>query len=287
MPVVVAVAALALAHFPLLWAHMHVLSLKPHYEFYPLVFVGAGVLAMPAVRMIRAGHRPSQTEWQIGLGLLGLNWVMLTTSVVLNSPWLGMISFWELLTAMAMLAGGWEVLKALRPALIFLVLVIPPPMNLDGKLVLGLQGLTSRVSSHVLNRMGTLHFLDGNTVEVGTRSYFVDKACSGINSLFSTIAVTLFCVLYFGAQWWRKICLFAAVVFWVVVANVTRVTTIVWLDRKFQIDLSTEQWDWAKGLTFWDINLDHYIPGPHALFGFFLFGLVLALMFSTNRFLMF
>ena len=137
-------------------------------------------------------------------------------------------------------------LRATVPALIFLLLVIPPPMNLDGKLVLGLQGLTSKISSQILDRIGTLHFLDGNTVEVGVKSYFVDKACSGINSLFSTIAVTLFCVLYFGAHWLRTVCLFMAVVFWVVVANVTRVTLIVWLDRRFGIDLSKEQWDWAQ-----------------------------------------
>jgi exosortase len=287
IPVIVTIAVLAIAHVPLLLAHLHVLSLKPHYEFYPLVFVGAGVLAWPIRRLLAAGHRANPTEWKIGLGLLALNWLMLTTAVVLDSPWLGMVSFWELLAAVALLAGGRVTLRAAVPALIFLVLVIPPPMNLDTKLVTSLQTVTSKISSKILNRMGVLHFLDGNTVEIGTKSYFVDKACSGINSLFSTIAVTLFCVLYFGSSWLRTICLFLAVVFWVVAANVTRVTSIVWLDRRFGIDLSKEQWDWAKGQTLLDINLDRFVPGPHALFGFLLFAMVLGLMYSTNRFLMF
>jgi exosortase len=287
VPVIATIAVLALAHLPLIVAHLHVLSLKPHYEFYPLVFLGAAVLAWPIRRLLAAGHRAGPTEWKIGLGLLVLNWAMLTAAVVLDSPWLGMVSFWELIATVALLAGGWVTLRAAIPALIFLLLIIPPPMNLDGKLVLGLQTLTSKISSKILNRAGILHFLDGNTFEVGTKSYFVDRACSGINSLFSTLAVTLFCILYFGCRWLRTIFLLLAVVFWVVAANVTRVTSIVWLDRRFGIDLSKEQWDWAKGLTFMDIDLDRFIPGPHALFGFFLFALVLVLMYSTNRFLMF
>ena len=116
------------------------------------------------------------------------------------------------------------------PALIFLLLLVPPPMNLDGKLVLGLQDVTSRISSKALDRMGVLHFRDGNAFEVAGKSFFVDKACSGINSLYSTLAVTWFCVLYFGAHWLRIVFLNLAVVFWVLVSNITRVTSIVWLD---------------------------------------------------------
>jgi exosortase len=287
LPVAVAAVVLLVAHMPLLWRHMHVLDLKPHYEFYPLVFLGAAVLAWPAWRLVRAGHRPGPVEWKIGLGLLGLNWLILMSAIAVDSPWLGMISFWELVATVALLAGGWQVLRATVPALIFLLLIIPPPFNLDGKLVLSLQTVTSRVSSRVLDRLGTMHYLDGNTFEVGAKKYFVDKACSGINSLFSTIAVTLFCVLYFGASWLRTVLLFLAAVFWVVVANVTRVTSIVWLDNAFGIDLSKDKFEWAK-----DFSLDLgftviSVPGPHALLGFALFGVVLAMMYSTNRFLMF
>jgi exosortase len=191
-----------------------------------------------------------------------------------------MISFWELLVATAVLAGGWPLLRIALPALIFLLLIVPPPMNLDGKLVLGLQGVTSRIASKALDRAGVLHFLEGNTFEIGQKSFFVDKACSGINSLFSTLAVTLFCVLYFGsfslAYLLRAIVLVLAAVFWVVIANVVRVTSIVWLDHSFGIDLTKDGWNWAEGRVF-----------QHSILGFVLFAMVLALMFSTNQFLRF
>src|SRR3954447_7432461 len=87
-PVLAAVAVLVLAHVPILLAHMHVLSMKPHYEFYPLVFVGAAVLAGPAYRLVRAGRRdggwarPGPAVWRAGLALLAVNALLLAAAVV-------------------------------------------------------------------------------------------------------------------------------------------------------------------------------------------------------------
>jgi exosortase len=278
IPVAVLAAVLVVAHLPLLVDHMHVLHLKPWYEFTPLVFVGAGVLAWHGKiwQLIREGHRPGPKAWTVGMAMFVGNWVMLTTAVMLDSPWLGMVSFWELLATVALLAGGWTVLRAAVPALIFLLLLVPPPMNLDGRLVLALQDKTSWFGSHILDRLDVLHFRDGNSFDVGGRQYFVDRACSGINSLFSTIAVTLFCVLYFGAHWLRIILLFCAVVFWVMVANITRVTLIAWLDSKFGIDLTKDGWDWSKRCFY-----------QHTILGFVLFAMILGLMYSTNQLLKF
>src|SRR5207248_3515546 len=107
-----------------------------------------------------------------GLILLGLNFVMLLAAVALESPWLGMISFWELMVAVAVLAGGWPVLRAALPALAYLLLIIPPPLNLDARLVYALQGLTSKIAGRVLDFVGVLYYLDSNTVEIGAKSYF-------------------------------------------------------------------------------------------------------------------
>ena len=85
-------------------------------------------------------------------------------------------------------SAGWPVLRATVPALVFLLLIVPPPFNLDGKLVTNLQSVTSRAGSRVLDYIPVLHYLDGNTFEIGEKRYFVDTACSGINSLFSTLA---------------------------------------------------------------------------------------------------
>src|SRR5439155_20149893 len=127
--------------------------------------------------------------------------------VALRCAWLGMVSFWELLAAVAVLARGWSVLVAAVPALAYLLLVVPPPFNLDAKLDDALQRVTSRAGSRVLDYLPVLHYLGGNTFEIGEKRYFVDTACSGINSLFSTLAVTLFYLIWTRAHWLRAVLL--------------------------------------------------------------------------------
>lgn len=275
-PVLTAVALLLLAHVPLLYAHLHLLWLKPHYELFPIVFLGAAVLVWPAYEMVRAGFRPSPSAWNAGRVMLALNLVLLTLGVSLDSPWIGMISFIQLLASIALLAGGWPVLKESWRALFFLLLVVPPPLNLDGKLVFTMQEWTSRASSRILDYLSIFHYLDGNIFEIGSKRYLVDKACSGINSLFSTLAVTLFYLLWTRAHWFRSILLILAAVFWVLVFNVIRVSLIVLIDQKLGIDLAKDGWHPDKG--------EYY---QHTLFGFALFGMILALVASTDRFLMF
>jgi exosortase len=276
VPLLTVAAILALAHLPLLIAHLRVLWLKPHYELFPLVFLGAGVLALPAWRLAQSGSTPSPAAKKWGLILLGLNWLLLTTAVAIESPWMAMVSFWELLAAVALFAGGTPVLIAALPALAYLLIIIPPPFNLDGKLVSFLQTWTSRISGRLLDYLSVLHFSDGNTVEIGSKRYFVDKACSGINSLFSTLAVTWFYLLWTRAHWLRSVLLLLVAVFWVVIANVIRVSLIVWMDSKFGVDLSKDGWDPANGMYY-----------QHTILGFALFGLVLALVASSDRFLRF
>ena len=107
VPVVVAVVALALAHVPLLMAHLHVLSLKPHYEFYPLVFVGAGGARLAGDQDVpRPATGRGRPNGRSGWACSRSTGSCSPTAVVLDSPWLGMVSFWELLAAVALLAGG-------------------------------------------------------------------------------------------------------------------------------------------------------------------------------------
>jgi exosortase len=266
-PLATAAAVTALAHLPLLLAQGRQLWLRPHYQLFPLVLAGAVVLAAPAWRLVAAGAVAGPVARRVGVALLGLNWLLLAAALVLESPWLGSVAFWELLAAVAVLAGGWPVFRAAPPVLAYLLLIIPPPMSLDVRLVNSLQTWTSKCSNRVLDYVGVLHTLSGNVVEVAGKSYFVEEACSGIHSLLSILAVTLFYVFWARCHWLRAILLVFAAVFWVVTANVLRIVAIVFVDTRWGIDLS-------QGFL-------------HLAFGFVLFGLTLSLLASTDRFLLF
>jgi exosortase len=264
------IGVLALAHLPLLIAHGQSLWKREHYQLFPLVLIFAAILAKPAwetARMAPAG--PAQRR--VGLWLLGLNWLILSFAVMIDSPVLGAFAFWILLIATAYATGGWPTLRAAIPALAYLLLIIPPPFNLDARLVMLLQTYTSTVGSRVLDLMGTYHAINGVIIEVGDKKYEIEHACSGISSLLSVLACTLFYVFWMGAHWLRGILLVLSAVFWVLMANVLRVVTIVFFDTQFGVDLSVD-------------SFPFYL---HTLLGILLFALTLALVASTDRLLMF
>ncbi len=265
-PLLVAGAALFLAHLPLLVAHGHKLWSKPHYQFFPLTLVGAAILAWPAWQSARAtGASPKARA--VAWVLLGLNWALLAAGVLFESPWLAAVAVWVLLAALAVGVGGWALFRATLPALLYLLLIIPPPFDLDTRLINGLQTMTSRMSSQVLDYFGLYHLMNGNVVEVAGKKYMVEEACSGIHSLLSILACTLFYVFWAHCHWLRGLLLLATSVFWVLVSNVARVVMIVYVDNTWGVDLS-------KG---WQ----------HETLGFVLFALTLAILVSTDRLLLF
>lgn len=269
--VLLAVAGvLALAHLPLLIAHGKSLWQREHYQLFPLVLVFAGILAYPAYKLAIESPATGR-ERRIGFLLLGLNWFMLAVAVVLDSPNLGALAFWILLIATAIGAGGWRTFRMALPALVYLLLIIPPPLNLDGRLITFLQTYTSKIASHVLDLMGVFHALNGVVVEVGDKKYEVERACSGISSLLSVLACSLFYVFWVKAHWVRGIMLILASVFWVLINNVVRVVAIVYCDTQWGIDLSKDEAPFFL----------------HTMLGIVLFALTLALIASTDRLFLF
>jgi exosortase len=263
-------AVLGLAHLPLLISHGQSLWKREHYQLFPLVLIFAGILAKPAWEAARiAPAGPSMRK--LAFWLLGLNWLMLAFAVIVDSPVLGAMSFWVLLVATAIATGGWPTLRAAIPALAYLLLIIPPPFNLDVRLVTFLQHYTSEAANRVLDLMGIYHAINGVVIEVGDKRYEIEHACSGISSLLSVLACTLFYVFWVKAHWLRGILLVLASVFWVLVNNAVRVIVIVLVDTKLGIDLSNDDPPFFK----------------HTMLGIVLFALTLALIASTDRLLMF
>jgi exosortase len=269
-PLLAFAGLMAVAHLPLLIAHGKALWLRDHYQLFPLVLVFAGILARPAIEVARSMPAGPKAR-RAGMFLLGLNWLLLAAGVIIDSPVLGAFAFWVLLIAVAVSAGGWPTLKAALPALIYLLLIIPPPFNLDGRLVTFLQTYTSKVSSRILDLIPVHHAMNGVVVEVGDKKYEIERACSGISSLLSVLACTLFYVFWVKAHWLRGTILILAAVFWVLINNITRVVAIVYFDSRFEIDLSKDEFPWYA----------------HTMLGVVLFALTLALIASTDRLLLF
>jgi exosortase len=255
---------LAAALLPLLAAHARQLWLRPHYQFAPLLLVGAAVLAWLGLR--RPVPLAPGSAWLRRL-LAALGWAALTAAVLLNSSWLGAASAMVLLAAVVYAIGGGALCRRLFPAWLFLWLAVPPPFEYDRALILGLQTLTARWSSAMLDALGVFHVMAGHVVEVGGQRLLVEQACGGINSLLAVLACTLFFVLFARRPPVRAVLLVAAAAAWVLAANVARVVGVAYLYTRWGLDLAS---GWR-----------------HDAFGLALFVLALGLIWSTDRLLAF
>jgi exosortase len=227
-------ACAAVGCAPLALAHFRQIAMRPHYQFYPFVILAALVVA--AVRF--RGYRTARVgSGPVAGAVVGAGLLILLASVILDSSWLGYLSFLVTATGLIYSAAGRDGLRRAAPALALLVLLLPPPFELDRELVFALRRLTTRWSGLVLDALHVPHLMAGNVVELGHRRLMVEEACSGINSLFALLATTLFFAAMFGRSLVHTALLLVATVFWVVVANVARVVTVVIADRR-SIDLS-------------------------------------------------
>jgi hypothetical protein len=78
----VAAACVLLAHLPFLAAHAHDLWVRPHYQFFPFVLVGAVVLAWSRLREVG----PLQPGPALrSYGLVAVAWILCAAALLLNS----------------------------------------------------------------------------------------------------------------------------------------------------------------------------------------------------------
>jgi exosortase len=205
------------------------------YQFFPLALAGGAFLIARGVREARRPLKPGSLWLRIPLLLAVLS--ALASAAVMWSPWLGAAALLLAVLAAFWWFGGWRLLREILPGWLVLLTVLPPPLKLDARFAMLLQEWATAGSSRLLGLLGIPHLLTGLIIEIPGQRLLVEEACSGINSvLFMTSA----CVFY--AMWQRRplifLCLlYALTIGCVLVGNLVRITSGVWLLFHFQIDL--------------------------------------------------
>jgi exosortase len=257
-------ALIVAAYVPLVMTHGQYLWMRPHYQFFPLILLGAAVLAWSRSAELK---RLESGSFSLSIVLAASAWLALAGAELLNSSWLAAVA--ALVFALAVLygLGGKALVRPMLPAWIFLWLLVPPPFGFDYSLILRLQTLTTRWSSTLLDLVGVFHGITGHVIEIGGQQLFVEEACAGINSLFSILACALFYVFYTRMRALRAVVILLASLLWVLLANVARVFLVAYLLKR------------------WDVNLA--LGWRHDALGFALFGVALGLIWSSNRLILF
>jgi exosortase/archaeosortase family protein len=98
---------------------------------------------------------------------------------------------------------------------------------------------------------------------LANQSFLTEEACSGIRSLFSSIAAITFLGFMNRYHWFRHMVNIGQTIVWVIVLNAFRIAAVIYVED--QTDLSI-----ASGL-------------PHELFGYLVFFAIFGLVLSTDR----
>lgn len=213
---------LGFGFLPLLVTFFLNLWKQPEYQFFPQALAGAGFLAWDRLREVPrpfVGGRPAP-----GIALLLFSFAVLGLAIRVWSPLLAVIAALAAGIAVLWRIGGAPLLRKMGPALVMVLTIIPPPLELNVRLGLFLRELATTLSSRTLDILGVVHCVTGNVIELPGQRLLVEEACSGINSV---LFVTAFCLFYL---FWRRrpfwcfvICLPLALVF-VVMGNVVRIS---------------------------------------------------------------
>ena len=213
--------------------------------------------------LISEAKTTDRTSIKVSTFLFVLCAVVLGYAAVAQSSVLFIPSMMLLIASWIISRIGIAGFKFVAPAWLLLLLTVPFPFSLDLTLVNRMQFLASGLASWILDSLGQIHFLEGLTLVTAKKQFFTEEACSGIRSLFSSIAAISAYGVLLRYPTWRHVFNWFQVVLWVLVGNAVRIAIVVYVSDNYTEAIGSGGW--------------------HQLLGIAVFGLILLLALSTNR----
>ena len=204
-----------------------------HYRYLPFVFLVVGYLVW--TRSDRVLRGPSGwAAWS--LVIVGI--LTLLAAILVPSLWLAGLAFVMFCFAMIGSMRGIED-RTMIGAAVPLLMLIQLPVNLDTWLVNRLQGITTDLSSVVLDVIGVPHSISGNTMQLASKELFVAEACSGVQSVFTLAFIACVIVAINRRRLWLVPLYLLISVLLAIAGNTLRVTTVAVAEDWFAWDLSS------------------------------------------------
>jgi len=124
--------------------------------------------------------------------------------------------------------GGKSWVQHFGPALVFMLIAVPWPMDWEQDSIQGLMRIVAGLTVEVAGLLNIPALQHGNLIEVGAGIVGIDEACSGVRSLQSALMLSLFLGEMYRFSWLRRVSLIGASLVFVLLANLTRTSFLVW-----------------------------------------------------------
>ena len=250
-----------LAALPIALLYLTRMWIEGHYQFFPLYIAVVGYLYFDRFQEITDGTKPGNGLFSVVL--LAICSMLILSAVILESAFLGAVSLYALFGSIIYWFLGVGGLRNSAPFLLLLLLAIPLPANIDNLIIVKLQFLASQFAGSILDLFGLIHFREGVILITQQQQFFTEEACSGIRSLYSSIAgMAGYCVICrYG--WLRSLFTIVQTFMWVIFGNALRIAIVVWVASYYTTSI-------AEGLM-------------HDLLGLVIFVVIMLLAISTDK----
>ena len=226
---------LLIVSLPMVFPYFTELWQKERYRYFPFVLLSIGYFLHQ--RWDREFGAPK--GWASWLGIAA-GFAMVTFGCSVASPWVASIGF-VIFATMFLATSRGPMDASLIGLAVPLFLLVRLPLGYDQILVLRLQGITTSLSSVLLDLIAVPHAVANNVIQLTTRELFVAEACSGIQSVFTLMFLsTLLIAANRRPLWLAPLYLMIGMVL-AIAANVIRVTSVALADVWFSFDLA-EGW---------------------------------------------
>lgn len=247
------------AHLPFLADYLRGLWQQTHYQFFPFA-IGAFIWLFATRRNIEA-ERWTWPAWT----LIAVDVCCLIVQPWMYSPWLAAVGLVASLTAWCFANRDIGFNRRLTYLALLPLIVIRLPLLYDVHVINWLQRMTTAMASKSLHRLGMLHFREGNVLKFPGKSFMVEEACSGVQSLFTILFIAALVICLKRRSLVHGFVLLASGLAFAGLMNTLRVITIAVAWERFGTDLS-------HGL-------------PHDIVGYICLAVAAALLMSADAFL--
>jgi exosortase len=259
--VVFAIALLSMA--PMLYLQCNSLWERPHLQFFPMAWVAFVYFLYERMGLPQTAG--STVRQFAALGIFALSLAAAVEAVLISSPWLTYLAGIGVVTSWLLCRGGGLKWTSAMGLTSLLWITLPLPAGYDNKLIQYLQSQSSFAASSVLDSMGILHLREGNILQLASKRLFVDEACSGVDSLYALMAISLTIVLWLRQPVVVAACALLMVPVWASCSNIARLITIV--------------------LSFEWLGVDLASGTPHTILGLVVFAVAFGCDYAFIRFL--
>ena len=144
-------------------------------------------------------------------------------------------------------AGGWEVFKAVGPAVFFLVFALPFGRGYLDTLTLRFQGLSTDMAFNLLKilQIGSPMRTESTQIVIGDYTLYVAPACSGLKLTISVIAFVALFMIVGRLKWWANLILVASVLPICIMINGLRIAMIGGVGYYFGAIRAGQFHDWS------------------------------------------